>query len=286
VDLNFFTTWIQIHKVPVGYRKKALITNLTEKKVGKVEEVQTDVQGVGNFVRVNVKIDVRKPLARFVSMSRAGQREVFQIKFEKMPRFCGACGMIGHTHLECGTGEFEEDKLKWGDWLKAPWDTWHGRSFGGGRGGNRSGRGGRDGRGGQDGRGDGFDGRGRGRDGFGRGGGAPLSWRHNALPPFNGVEGELDDTGTSPSKNPDTLMDDRDSSDSGVKRRLDLDNEEQVENGSIDGKIAMITDGSEDLVANENMSTANERPKRSKKAGANSPSLGSANSREGSVREQ
>jgi hypothetical protein len=81
-------------------------------------------------------------------------------------------------------------------------------------------------------------------------------------------------------------MDDQDSSDSRVKRRLDLNNEEQVENGSIDGKIAMITDGSEDLVANENMSTANERPKRSKKAGANSPSLGSADSREGSVREQ
>jgi hypothetical protein len=30
-DLNFFTTWIQIHKLPVGYRSKALITNLREK---------------------------------------------------------------------------------------------------------------------------------------------------------------------------------------------------------------------------------------------------------------
>jgi hypothetical protein len=57
-----------------------------------------------------------------------------------MPRFCGACGMIGHSHLECGTGEFDVDKLKWGDWLKADWETWHGRGrgFGGSRGGGRT----------------------------------------------------------------------------------------------------------------------------------------------------
>jgi hypothetical protein len=43
VDLNYFTTWIQIHKLPVGYRKVPLITNLTERNVGKVETVETDV---------------------------------------------------------------------------------------------------------------------------------------------------------------------------------------------------------------------------------------------------
>jgi hypothetical protein len=39
IDLNFFSTWIQIHKIHVGYRRKSLITNLTEKKVGKVVDV-------------------------------------------------------------------------------------------------------------------------------------------------------------------------------------------------------------------------------------------------------
>jgi hypothetical protein len=111
----------------VGYRKKALITNLVERKVGKVSEVELDVQGAGNFVRARVKLDVRLSLARCVSMSRARQREIYQIKCEQMPRFYGACGMIGHSHLECGTGEFDEEKLKWGDWLKADWDSWHGR---------------------------------------------------------------------------------------------------------------------------------------------------------------
>jgi hypothetical protein len=48
-------------------------------------------------------------------MIRCAQREVFKLKYEKMPRFCGACGFIGHSHLECGTGEYVEDDLKWGD---------------------------------------------------------------------------------------------------------------------------------------------------------------------------
>jgi hypothetical protein len=131
VDLNFFTTWIQIHKIPVGYRKQeSLIKNLTEKKVGKVLETQLDVKGAGNFVRVRVRFDVRKPLARFVSISREGAREIYPIKYEKMPRFCGACGCIGHIHLECGTGEYDETKLKWGDFLKADWDSWVGRAVG------------------------------------------------------------------------------------------------------------------------------------------------------------
>jgi hypothetical protein len=31
IDLNHFETWMQIHKLPIGYRNKALIKNLTER---------------------------------------------------------------------------------------------------------------------------------------------------------------------------------------------------------------------------------------------------------------
>jgi hypothetical protein len=141
IDLKKFTTWIQIHKLPVGYRMKSMIKNLTEKKVGKVVEVQTDVQGAGNFVRDQVRLDIRAPLARFVSMSRGGRREMFAIKFEKMPRFCG---LVGHSHLECGSGEYEEKNLKWGDFMKADWETWVRNAPGGVRGGGRSSIGGRE----------------------------------------------------------------------------------------------------------------------------------------------
>jgi hypothetical protein len=112
-----------------------LVTNLVEKKIGKVTEVEPAPPGVGNFVRARVKIDVRKTLERFVTISRGGKREFYKIQFEKFLKLCGACRILGHTHLECGTEEHDETKLKREDFLKADCNTWHGRwGFLGGRG--------------------------------------------------------------------------------------------------------------------------------------------------------
>jgi hypothetical protein len=68
--------------------------------------------------------------------------------------------------MECGTGEHDAEKLKWGEWLKADWETWHGRGFNTNRGGMRGGRGRTP------------TGAARGRDG----GRVPGSWRFNAVP--------------------------------------------------------------------------------------------------------
>jgi hypothetical protein len=161
-------------------------------------EIQTNVQGARNFVRVKVKLDVRKVLERFVSMSREGKREIFQLKSEKISRFCGACGFIGHSHLECGTGEHFEEELKWGSGLR--WTgihTWHGRGGPVGQGGGRGGRGGRFTK---------FHGGGRDRDQFGRGTNNLTSWRHNALPHDEGtteIDRSLKDTSSSPLKDKD-----------------------------------------------------------------------------------
>jgi hypothetical protein len=266
IDLNFFSTWIQIHKLPIGYRKNPLITHLVEKKVGKVVGVETNVQGAGNFVRARVKIGIHKPLARFVSMSKAGKRENFQIKYEKMPRFCGACGLIGHSHPECGTGEFEEDKLKWGECLKAEWDTWHGRGFAGNRGGGRFGRGGREGCG------DGMAGCGdaAGRGLAGRGNGEWKSWRFNVI---NRVDDELTDTATSPSKDTGMEPDNREAPDAGAKRRLSMGISNPIFEETEDGSILMITDGNLPLGTVSTVDDGTDRSKRTKKAGADSPSL-------------
>jgi hypothetical protein len=290
IDLHTFETWIQIHKLPIGYRNETLIKNLTEKKVGKVKKVEFDVQGAGNFVQVRVVLDVRKVLARFVTVSHGGQREFYQIKYEKLPRFCGACGFMGHSHLECGSGEFEDDKLKWGDFLKADWETWHGRGRGAG-----SSRGGR--------RSSGFGGgRGRGREhdmaGRGRGQIFPedhnkVSWRFNALPNIEGttsVEDEMDDTGTSPVKK-DMEIDPNLHSEALAKRRLELGEVEGYTEVHLDDILkftpehGMNVDGTDQKTLTMGNEKENER-KRSKKDGANSSSLGSAASREESVRSQ
>ncbi|KAK1629311.1 hypothetical protein QYE76_003626 [Lolium multiflorum] len=282
IDLNFFDTWLQIHKLPVGYRNFALIKNLTEKKVGAVLKVETNVQGMGNFVRVRIRLDVRKTLARFVSIVRGGQREIYKIQYEKMPRFCGACGILGHSHLECGTGEYEEDKLKWGDFLKADWETWFGRGTTNFRGGGI--RGGRSGRSGE---------------GVGARGGRDIAnslvpWRHNARrnPGDDSQEADLLDTATSPGKVKDMELDKTDLTNPATKRSLEMGGlRTEFENGTTvnvnenKGQAAMIAEGNLNNGLN-NENNEKDRNKRTKKDGANSSSLGSAESHEGSVRSQ
>ena len=74
-----------------------------------------------------------------------------------------------------------------------------------------------------------------------------------------------------------------------MKRRLFLDNQhanvENIEGGGAP-PVAMITNGITKPNTNPKEVMEKERSKRSKKDGANSTSLGSAGSREGSVRSQ
>ena len=103
------------------------------------------------------------------------------------------------------------------------------------------------------------------------------------------TEEELDDTATSPVKSRDVDMTGRELSDSGVKKRLLPSIEQNGENLIGDtgpAPMVMITDGdpsSAGIVASKRSS---KTVKRTKKDGADSPSLGSADSRDGSVRSQ
>jgi hypothetical protein len=281
IDLNFFEAWIQIYKLPIGYHNEALIKNLT-RKIGQVTKIETNVMGMGNFIRIRVKLDVRKVVARFVSMVRDGVREIYHLQYEKIPKFCGACGFFGHSHLECGSGEHDEAKLKWGDFLMAEWDTWHGRgpSFarGSGRGGGRPGR-------------SGEAPFGRGHEQRGRGG-LMTSWRHNAIiPGTRGGDPDLNDTATSPGKVNGMDMDKTNLTNPLAKRALDLDGKEvmgeKTSNVLVDNSMeGIVTNDGATIDENLNALADKDRKKRTKKDGADSPSFGSAGSREEPVRSQ
>lgn len=62
---------------------------------------------------------------RIVTLSPEGcDSIILQVKYEKVARFCAHCGFMGHSHLECGSGEHAEDDLQYGDWMVAPTETW------------------------------------------------------------------------------------------------------------------------------------------------------------------
>jgi hypothetical protein len=128
-----------------------------------------------------------------------------------------------------------------------------------------------------------------------RGRGPLASWRHNALPfseDYNKVEGALDDTGTSPAKKGHhSMIDGEDLGDveTGAKRRLllqsqpsHINSEQAIPNTHADMVVDTTSQTENDLATDGDF----EQAKRSKKDGADSPSLGLVGSFEGSVRAQ
>jgi hypothetical protein len=103
------------------YRKKSIITNLAE-SVGTVITVDMNSSRVdgGDFVRVRVWLDVRKELTRFVTIKPEGEPAVImRVKYEKVPRYCAVCGLLGHVQEECGTGVHAPGAVGFGKWMLA-----------------------------------------------------------------------------------------------------------------------------------------------------------------------
>jgi hypothetical protein len=144
IVLNKIIVWAQILKLPDNFLKEPVIRGMC-REMGEIVEVQIRLPAgfIGEFVRVRAKIDVNKKLKRFVSMTKNKQKDWYQVKYEKLPTFCGNCGMIGHWHEECGDGVHDESKLQWGNFILADGGRGAGRGCAGGR--SDPGRGGRSG---------------------------------------------------------------------------------------------------------------------------------------------
>jgi hypothetical protein len=118
IELHKFDIWIQIHDLPMGY---APMHKSLASKVGQFivsEGCSNDCEG--NFYRVRVKLDVRKPLKIVVSIVREGKRDLFLVKYEKFPNWCQVCGHLGHEYKEHGDGIHPPQALVFKD-LRSTW---------------------------------------------------------------------------------------------------------------------------------------------------------------------
>ena len=76
VSIVHLPIWLQIHKLPDGYCKHNLVEKLL-KNSGKILEMQLNGNSRGDYVRVQVRHDVRQPLTKFVSIVKGKERQVF-----------------------------------------------------------------------------------------------------------------------------------------------------------------------------------------------------------------
>ncbi|MBA0575596.1 hypothetical protein Golob_025377, partial [Gossypium lobatum] len=81
--------------------------------------------GWTEYIRIKINIDINKPLRRVVHyIDHEGEEFVCAIRYDKLPRFCYICGLIGHTAQKCNeqiiNNESQDNIFQYGDWLRVP----------------------------------------------------------------------------------------------------------------------------------------------------------------------
>ncbi|XP_019179721.1 PREDICTED: uncharacterized protein LOC109174935 [Ipomoea nil] len=103
IPLTHADFWVQIHSLPVGLRSASVVMAIGS-FLGTF--VSTDERnfdgGMQTFYRVRVSLDVVKPLKKQMKLKRdSGEWAVVDFKYERLPKFCFLCGVIGHGDRFC-----------------------------------------------------------------------------------------------------------------------------------------------------------------------------------------
>lgn len=123
VQLWHLNIWVQLHELPMGFMSEAV-----GRQLGNFfgEFLQYDAKNNSSiwreYMRIRIRIDVRKPLKRKKIVKKDGKEFNVICKYERLGDFCFSCGMVTHTERFCrkliDRREVEGEK-EWGLWLKA-----------------------------------------------------------------------------------------------------------------------------------------------------------------------
>lgn len=96
--------WVRILDLPLGWmnqQRGIRAMNL----IGQVVkmDVDADRKASGACLRAQVAIEIDKPLRRGVllRMNKTDEPRWFQAQYQRLPYYCFACGMIGHSEVDC-----------------------------------------------------------------------------------------------------------------------------------------------------------------------------------------
>jgi hypothetical protein len=96
--------WAQFKDIPFYLLSKKLARDLG-KKIGSYITIDNNSRGdiCDKFLRARVRIDINQPLLRWTPLldGITGEEVIVHIFYERLPRFCFSCGIIGHGEERC-----------------------------------------------------------------------------------------------------------------------------------------------------------------------------------------
>lgn len=112
IEFSYIPIWVRVTNLPLGLLSKET-GELLGDEIGEFMEadVGEDRMATGRFLRVKIRLDIRKPLMCGVTVKtkEEGLDRWCPVVYEHLPDFCYVCGVIGHTDRVCLT------KLKKGE---------------------------------------------------------------------------------------------------------------------------------------------------------------------------
>jgi hypothetical protein len=116
--------WVRMYRLPLACMGKEVGLQMGS-TVGEVEDIDVldDGVGWGEYLRVKIRIDLTKPLARG-RIIKVQDKEIWvAFQYEKIPRFCFTCGTVVHSRKKCGEyggrrAQRAEETEEFGTWLR------------------------------------------------------------------------------------------------------------------------------------------------------------------------
>jgi hypothetical protein len=102
IDFDKVAFWVRIYDLPLAYMGQEIGRQIGA-LIGEVLFVETDEEGAawGEFFRVQVMVDLTKPLLRGRRLKSLGKSVWVRFQYEQLPRICFDCGVIKHGKGGC-----------------------------------------------------------------------------------------------------------------------------------------------------------------------------------------
>jgi len=119
---------VRVYDLPLKLRSEGIAKKIGN-MVGKFLEMdEKECNRMGKFLRIQISIDLKKPLKKGSKIHFQGRDIWVDYKYEKLPNFCFSCGRIRHQMRDCediedqdvdAYSELEEKDQAFGPWLRA-----------------------------------------------------------------------------------------------------------------------------------------------------------------------